>query len=80
MTVPYSGACSGSKNKGMSAGSVLVLIFFISVSVYLLVGICYNSLVANKTGVDMIPHFDFWSAILLYALVIDQLYISPRFQ
>lgn len=68
MTVPYAGACS-KKEKGLSTGSVLVLIFFISVTVYLLVGIGYNSCVANKTGIEIIPHFNFWSAILLFALV-----------
>lgn len=69
MTVPYSGACS-KKEKGLSTGSVLVLLFFIGVSLYLLVGIGYNGFIAHKSGIELIPHFNIWSAILLFALVL----------
>lgn len=72
MTLPYSGACT-KKEQGLSTGSILLLIFFISVSIYLIVGIAYNSFVAKKSGYDLIPHFNVWSAILLFALVNDLL-------
>ncbi len=70
VTVPYSGACSkNNKESGLSSGSILLIIFFISITVYLLIGSSYNFFVEKQTGAQVIPHYRFWSTSLLFALV-----------
>ena len=48
------------KSGGLSAGSVLLIIFFSCASVYLVAGMVYNYKINNKTGVDMVPNVEFW--------------------
>lgn len=71
MTVPYAGACSNAnpKEKGLSTGSILLIIFFVSVSVYLIIGILYNMFVAKESGWNTVPHINFWTSALLFSLV-----------
>jgi hypothetical protein len=73
MIVPYAGACSSNikPNKpGLSGGSVLLIIIFVLLGSYIIVGMGYNILIAHKTGVEIIPHHKFWLSLFLYSLVI----------
>jgi len=68
IVVPYAGACL--PGEGISGGSVLLILFFVFVAVYLIAGITYNKLALRHTGAQLIPHYDFWASTMLYALVI----------
>lgn len=48
------------KERGLSTGSVLVIIFFISVCCYLIGGIIYQKIIRGATGFELIPNFEFW--------------------
>jgi hypothetical protein len=68
--IPYPGACSPKPiPKSLSVGSVLLIIFFASLVVYLSVGIIYNIFIEKKSGTRVIPHYKTWS--LLYTYVVE---------
>jgi len=48
---------------GLSGGSVLLIILFVGLSVYLGVGIGFNVFKRGATGSDMWPNKTFWSAL-----------------
>ncbi|CAH1238350.1 M6PR [Branchiostoma lanceolatum] len=76
-------ACPGatascvSGGSGLSGGTVFIIIFIVTVSVYLIAGMLYQSFVKNATGIERIPNIGFWRD--LPALVKDggKLLISP---
>ena len=68
ITVPYFGACLPAS--GLSGGSILLIIFFVSLGAYILVGSLYNKFALNQNGAHVMPHYDFWASTILYALVI----------
>lgn len=45
---------------GLSMGSVLVIVFFTLVAVYLLVGFLYQRFVVGAKGMEQIPNYGFW--------------------
>ncbi|XP_035209961.1 uncharacterized protein LOC118184404 [Stegodyphus dumicola] len=45
----------------LSTGSVLVIIFLIFVSLYLVLGIIHSSLTRGAHGWELIPHYEFWA-------------------
>lgn len=62
MTLITKCACPDMCNSDhLSPGSVLVIIFFIFVSLYLLLGIIHSSLTRGAHGIELIPHYEFWS-------------------
>ena len=67
MVVPYAGACVSSS--GLSGGSIILIVFFITFSVYLIAGVVYNKLALRQSGVNLIPHYEFWASTILYAVV-----------
>jgi hypothetical protein len=71
MKLPYAGACSPIKpdDGGLGAGSVLLIIFFVVLAVYLGVGITYNVFVAKRSGTSVIPNYKFWSLAAITILV-----------
>jgi hypothetical protein len=62
MTMEHASACGkpGGKSK-ISAGSVMLILFFVLVVVYLAAGIAYNALKNGERGLQMIPQYEFWS-------------------
>jgi len=69
MTSPY--ACSvpdppPSKNKGLSGGSIFLIILFSVGSAYLLFGFAYLYQVRGSRGMEACPNRDFWSACWVY--------------
>lgn len=67
MKVPYKGACN--VNSGLSAGSVLIIIFLIFCVVYFGFGFGYNIIIIRETGLHSIPNYKFWSFIFDSSLV-----------
>uniref|UniRef100_H2Z8L3 Cation-dependent mannose-6-phosphate receptor n=1 Tax=Ciona savignyi TaxID=51511 RepID=H2Z8L3_CIOSA len=55
--------CPTKSNHSLSGGSVLLIIFFVLLFVYLVGGILYNRYKNEKTGLDMIPNREFWSSL-----------------
>ncbi|CAN8015005.1 unnamed protein product [Ixodes persulcatus] len=65
LTVPFSGACGtkpAAASAGLSAGSVLLILFFVGVLLYLVGGVIlkHNS---GARGWEMLPHQQFWSEL-----------------
>lgn len=46
-----------------STGTVLLIMFFISLLSYFLVGVTVNALYLGARGVEMIPNLDFWRSL-----------------
>ncbi|XP_065189981.1 uncharacterized protein LOC135820866 [Sycon ciliatum] len=64
MTLNSKWGCPGYKesSSGLSGGSVMLIIFFVLVPAYLAAGVAYG-LARQKTGVELIPNFSFWSSL-----------------
>uniref|UniRef100_A0A224YVF6 Autophagy-related protein 27 n=1 Tax=Rhipicephalus zambeziensis TaxID=60191 RepID=A0A224YVF6_9ACAR len=63
LTIPFSGACTPeAPTGGLSAGSVLLILFFIALLVYLVGGILINHNNGAR-GWEMVPHHQFWSEL-----------------
>lgn len=63
ITIPFSGACTPeAPAEGLSAGSVLLILFFIALLVYLVGGILINHNNGAR-GWEMVPHHQFWSEL-----------------
>lgn len=65
VTVPFSGACGtkpATASAGLSAGSVLLILFFVGVLLYLVGGVIlkHNN---GARGWEMLPHQQFWSEL-----------------
>ncbi|XP_022331494.2 uncharacterized protein LOC111129413 [Crassostrea virginica] len=64
ISVEYEGACVNilpptSNTAELSAGTVLIIIFFVSISVYCIVGCSWNCIRGYK-GVELLPQAAFW--------------------
>lgn len=44
----------------LSTGSVLLIIFFVFASLYLIVGVLTKKYYRGAEGLEMIPNYDFW--------------------
>nr|XP_002126668.1 putative mannose 6-phosphate receptor-like protein C530.09c [Ciona intestinalis] len=55
--------CPKKSGGGLSAGSVLLIIFFVLLFVYLVGGILYNRYKNEETGLDMLPNKEFWASL-----------------
>lgn len=68
LTVPYNGACghvaaaAQAPSGGLSVGSVLLILFFLGVFLYLVGGIVINRR-NGAQGWEVIPHLLFWTAL-----------------
>lgn len=49
------------KKKGLSPGSVMLIIIFVSFFVYLIAGVIVNVAIRKKEGKEIIPNVSFWS-------------------
>ncbi|XP_054712720.1 cation-dependent mannose-6-phosphate receptor-like [Uloborus diversus] len=62
MTLTSRCACPNlCRESHLSAGSVLVIIFMIFVSLYLFLGIIHSNLTRGAQGWELLPHYEFWS-------------------
>ena len=57
------GAAPPAEKKGLSTGSIMVIIFFVLAFVYLAAGMAYRFRFKEARGLDMIPNRSFWAAI-----------------
>lgn len=48
---------------GLSAGSILLIIIFVTFAVYLIAGIIINIVVRQKSGFEIIPNSSFWAGL-----------------
>jgi len=65
MTVTAAGACpipSASSNL-LSAGSVILIIFFVLFAVYIITGVVFNKVKRQAAGKELVPNKDFWLMI-----------------
>lgn len=53
----------GKAKKGLSAGSIMLIIIFVGLAVYLIAGITINAVAREKRGIEMIPNLEFWKDI-----------------
>ncbi|XP_031549283.1 cation-dependent mannose-6-phosphate receptor-like [Actinia tenebrosa] len=58
----HKAACTVGPPKTISPGSILLIIFLIVVSVYLVLGFLYQRFVAGAKGFEQIPNFNMWRA------------------
>ncbi|XP_046565577.1 uncharacterized protein LOC124274270 isoform X2 [Haliotis rubra] len=59
--------CIGGQSGGLSTGSVLVIIFFVFLLVYLIAGILFLKFVRKAEGTEMVPNYvEFWAALPSY--------------
>ncbi|CAF0955997.1 unnamed protein product [Adineta ricciae] len=70
MTFDFPGACihEDEPKKGLSGGSVFLLILFSVLIAYFLVGVAYNGLYKHKSGIHLIPQAEFWISLPLLAI------------
>ncbi|XP_070565874.1 cation-dependent mannose-6-phosphate receptor-like isoform X2 [Ptychodera flava] len=52
--------CAKAGSSGLSAGTILCIIFLCLVSVYLIGGVLYLKFVKHEEGVNLIPNGEFW--------------------
>ncbi|ORX81936.1 hypothetical protein BCR32DRAFT_292980 [Anaeromyces robustus] len=52
------------KDEKSGGGHFFLRFIFIIVVCYFVIGMCYNFFVLNKSGIDIIPHVDFWNALI----------------
>lgn len=55
----HDAACSV-KDKGLSPGSIMLIILIVVGTVYLLLGFLYQRYIAGAKGLEQIPNYDFW--------------------
>lgn len=60
LTISFSHRTGCHGRGGLSPGSVMLIIIFVSLSVYLIAGIAINIAVRQKTGAEIIPNWGFW--------------------
>ena len=60
LTTPSACAVQSTKQKGLSAGSVILIIVACLVVVYVGGGMVYNWKFQQKTGIEMVPNIEFW--------------------
>jgi len=48
---------------GMSTGSILLLILFLLVVIYLVGGVLYLYVIRGARGIEMIPNYEFWTEL-----------------
>jgi len=48
---------------GISGGSVFLIIFFVTIFLYFMIGMLYNKYYGQKSGIEMIPNLEFWKEV-----------------
>eukprot|EP01084_Bolivina_argentea_P050290 92468_1 len=67
--IPTSSACIDSAGK-MSGGSIFLILLFVTISVYILIGYIWNGYKnKNWKRIDNIPHYEFWKFLPAYVKV-----------
>jgi len=58
-TLNTAAACPTSP-KGLSGGSVFLILLFVFAAVYLIGGVAYNKFQRHESGLELIPNIEFW--------------------
>ena len=53
----------GSGSSGLSPGSIMLIVFFVCITVYLVGGILFNKFYRGANGKEIVPQVDFWIAL-----------------
>jgi len=56
-------ACGQSSNNNgskLSGGSIFLIILVVIISLYIVIGVCYNRIKKGTTGIESCPNIDFW--------------------
>ncbi|XP_063712397.1 cation-dependent mannose-6-phosphate receptor-like [Symsagittifera roscoffensis] len=64
--VTGSGACLqdiGGGGGGLTGAGIFLIIYFVSIAIYLIAGICYKALYKGARGMEMIPNTEFWMMV-----------------
>lgn len=59
----HKAGCPIGKAKKLSAGSVMLIIIFVGIAVYLIAGISINAFAREKRGIEMVPNLEFWKGM-----------------
>lgn len=64
-TITSRAACPGGAGAAgsISAGSILLIVFFMVLFVYLVTGVIFNRVYRQKSGREVIPNVTFWTAL-----------------
>ncbi|XP_013380064.1 uncharacterized protein LOC106151379 [Lingula anatina] len=60
LSISHKCACPGLCTPGLSAGTVIIIVFFCVLAVYLIGGVLYTKFVKKSTGMELIPNLDLW--------------------
>ncbi|GFO14703.1 cation-dependent mannose-6-phosphate receptor [Plakobranchus ocellatus] len=66
----------GAGSTALTAGSVLLIIFFSASFVYIVVGVIYNYNKNKATGKEMLPNYSFWAALPGLVKAVAHLHIA----
>lgn len=64
---PY--GCKIEPHKGLSTGSILLILFFTITGIYFIGGMITLRILRGATGWEMLPNHDFWSKLPLLVRV-----------
>ncbi|CAF0989874.1 unnamed protein product [Adineta steineri] len=57
-----------SKPKGLSGGTLVIILFMVLVVIYLVAFMSYNKFRRQATGINIFPHRTFWTSLLGYSV------------
>lgn len=78
MVSPY--GCVKEPERGLSTGSVLVILFFVCFGVYFIGGIIVLKTLRGATGWEMVPNHDFWCKLPSLVRVSNAIMLLARWQ
>ncbi|CAF2456754.1 unnamed protein product [Rotaria sp. Silwood2] len=61
ITIKAAEACP--LKRGITGGTIFIIILFVLIMIYLVTGILYNRFKQNQTGLALIPNLSFWLLI-----------------
>ncbi|CAF3816470.1 unnamed protein product [Adineta steineri] len=64
----WDGCKDSSKPKGLSGGSLVIILFMVLVVIYLVAFMSYNKFRRQATGINIFPHRTFWTSLLGYSV------------
>lgn len=70
---PY--GCKMESHKGLSIGSVLLILFFTIAGIYFIGGIITLRILRGATGWEMLPNHDFWTKLPSLVRVSDIIFL-----
>lgn len=60
ITIEFKHSAGCPINSGLSTGSIMLIIIFVTFAVYLIVGIAINVGIRKMSGIEIVPNWSFW--------------------